>query len=209
MTPQRGWRLMVKRALDRAGAAVLLVVLSPLLAAVALLMLVGSGRPVLFVQQRPGYKGKLFRLYKFRTMSNVRDPATGALLPDSARLTAVGRLLRSWSLDELPQLINIVRGDLSFVGPRPLLVQYLDRYTPEQARRHDVLPGVTGWAQINGRNAISWEEKFALDVWYVEHWSLRLDLRIVRDTIWRVVRRHGISSPGEATMAEFMGTGQR
>jgi len=202
---QKGLPRLIKSALDRGAAAILLVVLAPLLAAVAALVRVTMGSPVLFRQERPGRGARIFELIKFRTLTDARD-ASGALLPDAQRLTRAGQFLRAWSLDELPQLINIVRGELSFVGPRPLLVQYLDRYDAEQRRRHDVMPGITGWAQINGRNAISWEEKFALDVWYVDHWSLVLDAKIAAATFVRVLRRHGISQPGEATMREFMGS---
>lgn len=182
-----------------------LVVAAPLLAVVALLVRLSMGSPVLFRQERPGRLGRPFELVKFRTMRDAAD-ADGRLLPDEARLTRVGSFLRATSLDELPQLWNVVRGELSLVGPRPLLMRYMPRYTAEQARRHQVLPGLTGWAQVNGRNAISWEEKFALDVWYVDHWSLALDLRIVAMTAIRVLRRSGISRKGHATMPEFMGT---
>lgn len=205
MSRQRGVALLVKTAFDRVTAAILLVALAPLIFAVAVAVRLFIGSPVLFRQKRPGRRGAIFEVVKFRTMTDARD-ATGALLPDSARLTKLGAALRSWSLDELPQLLNVLRGDLSIVGPRPLLIQYLDRYTPEQMRRHDVLPGITGWAQINGRNAIGWDEKFALDIWYVDHWSLRLDLRILVATVARVLRRHGISHGGETTMPEFMGS---
>ena len=157
------------------------------------------GSPVFFRQTRPGYLGRPFTVVKFRTMTTGEGG-------DDVRLTRLGRLLRKTSLDEIPQLWNVLRGELSLVGPRPLLMQYLERYTPEQARRHEVLPGMTGWAQINGRNAISWEEKFALDVWYVDHWSLTLDLKILLQTIRKIVRREGISAPGVATMTEFMGS---
>jgi lipopolysaccharide/colanic/teichoic acid biosynthesis glycosyltransferase len=162
------------------------------------------GSPVLFRQQRPGYRAQPFQLLKFRTMTNQRD-ASGALLPDAQRLTPFGRLLRSTSIDELPELINILRGEMSFIGPRPLLMQYLPLYSPEQARRHDVKPGFSGWAQINGRNSLSWEAKFRLDVWYVDHQSFWLDLRIFLVTIWKVIRREGISAAGEATMPRFTG----
>ena len=162
------------------------------------------GSPVLFKQQRPGLHGKPFMMSKFRTMTDARD-GDGNLLPDADRLTRLGRFLRSTSLDELPELFNVLKGDMSLVGPRPLLMRYLDRYTPEQARRHEVRPGITGWAQINGRNALSWEDKFTLDVWYVDHCSLLLDMRIILQTIWKVLRREGISQEGEATMSEFMG----
>ena len=160
------------------------------------------GFPVFFCQTRPGKNGKLFKLIKFRTMTD----AQGTLLPDAKRITRFGKWLRASSLDELPELINVLKGEMSLVGPRPLLVQYLSRYTLEQARRHEVRPGITGWAQINGRNAISWEEKFKLDVWYVDHQSLWLDLKILALTLLKVVRRDGISAQGEATMPEFLGT---
>ncbi len=202
---QRGWRLAVKRAIDLAAAALLLLLCSPILAAVALALRVRQGSPVLFHQQRPGRGGLPFELLKFRTMLDAAGP-DGRPLPDAERLTPVGRLLRSTSLDELPQLWNVLRGDLSLVGPRPLLMQYLARYSPEQARRHDVLPGITGWAQVNGRNAISWEQKFALDVWYVDNWRLSLDLQILFMTAGRVLSRSGISQGGHATMPEFMGS---
>lgn len=176
-------------------------------AAISLLIRTRLGYPILFTQTRPGLHGKPFTIYKFRTMTDERD-ADGKLLPDSDRLTRLGRFLRSTSLDELPELFNVIKGEMSLVGPRPLLMQYLNRYTPEQARRHEVRPGITGWAQINGRNALSWEEKFALDVWYVDNCSLWLDIRIIALTIWKVFRREGISHQGEATMPEFKGTQQ-
>jgi lipopolysaccharide/colanic/teichoic acid biosynthesis glycosyltransferase len=162
------------------------------------------GTPVLFVQQRPGLRGRPFKLLKFRTMMDGRD-AQGRLLPDAERLTPFGRFLRSSSLDELPELFNVLKGDMSLVGPRPLLMEYLPRYTPEQARRHDVRPGITGWAQVNGRNALSWEEKFKLDVWYVDHQSFALDLKILWMTLFRVFQRKSISAEGHATMPKFMG----
>lgn len=162
------------------------------------------GSPAFFHQSRPGKQGQLFKLIKFRTMTNARD-AHGTMLPDVQRLTRFGKWLRASSLDELPELVNVLKGEMSLVGPRPLLVQYLARYTPEQARRHEVRPGITGWAQINGRNAISWEEKFKLDVWYVDHQSVWLDLKILALTLLKVVRRDGISAQGEATMPEFLG----
>jgi lipopolysaccharide/colanic/teichoic acid biosynthesis glycosyltransferase len=201
---QSGFRALVKSVLDRLGAALLLIVASPVIAVVALLVRWKLGAPAVFRQSRPGQEGKLFKLLKFRTMTDARD-ARGNLLPDEARLTPLGRRLRSLSLDELPQLWNVLRGDLSLVGPRPLLVEYLDRYTKEQARRHLVKPGITGWAQINGRNTISWDEKFALDTWYVDHWSLWLDFRILLLTVSRVLHRQGISSNQHATMPVFMG----
>jgi lipopolysaccharide/colanic/teichoic acid biosynthesis glycosyltransferase len=194
-----------KRLFDLFFAALGVVILSPVLLLIALLVRIYHGSPVLFTQQRPGFKGRPFFIYKFRTMTDARD-AEGRLLPDAQRLTRLGRLLRATSLDELPELFNVLRGEMSLVGPRPLLMQYLDRYTPEQARRHEVLPGITGWAQVNGRNALSWEDKFRLDVWYVDHWSLWLDVKILLLTLWKVLKREGISQPGHATAEEFMGS---
>jgi lipopolysaccharide/colanic/teichoic acid biosynthesis glycosyltransferase len=195
----------VKRAGDVAGAAVLLVVLSPVLAAVAVTILVTMGAPVLFRQTRTGRHGRTFPLVKFRTMTDARD-GDGVLLPDAARLTRVGRTLRRTSLDELPELLNVLAGDMSLVGPRPLLPEYLDRYSPEQQRRHDVAPGITGWAQVNGRNALTWEDKFVLDVWYVDHRSLRLDAAILGRTLREVLGGHGVSAPGHDTMEPFRGS---
>ena len=163
------------------------------------------GAPIFFRQLRPGRHGKPFTMVKFRTMTDARD-ASGALLPDADRLTAFGKFLRATSLDELPELWNVVKGEMSLVGPRPLLMQYLDRYTPEQARRHAVRPGVTGWAQVNGRNAISWEQKFALDVWYADNLSFWLDLKILWLTVRKVLRSEGVSQAGQATMEEFRGS---
>jgi lipopolysaccharide/colanic/teichoic acid biosynthesis glycosyltransferase len=174
---------------------------------VALLIRYTMGKSILFRQTRPGFRTRPITLLKFRTMNTTTD-AFGHLLPDSQRLTRVGSLMRRLSLDELPQLWNVLRGDMSLVGPRPLLVQYLPRYTTEQARRHEVMPGITGWAQINGRNALSWEEKFSLDTWYVEHRSLALDVKILAMTVWRVLRRDSISNGEHATMPEFMGYGE-
>jgi lipopolysaccharide/colanic/teichoic acid biosynthesis glycosyltransferase len=202
---QSGWPLLAKRVLDRGAAAAGLLVAAPILLAAAVAVRVSMGSPVLFRQVRPGRGGVPFVLLKFRTMREALD-ADGRPLPDELRLTRLGRLLRSTSLDELPQLWNVLRGELSLVGPRPLLVRYLERYTPEQARRHEVLPGITGWAQVNGRNAISWEEKFALDVWYVDHWTPGLDVRILAMTVARLIRREGVSQEGHATMPEFMGS---
>jgi len=196
-----------KRVFDLALTLPGLILISPLLLLLALVVRLALGAPVLFRQPRPGLGGRIFTLYKFRSMRNAVD-AQGRPLPDAQRLTRLGRFLRAASLDELPELFNVLRGEMSLVGPRPLLVAYLDRYTPEQARRHDVLPGMTGWAQINGRNALTWEDKFRLDVWYVEHWSLGLDIKILALTFWRVLRREGISQPGEATAREFMGTAE-
>jgi sugar transferase EpsL len=198
----------VKRLLDITVAASLLVMLSPVVLVVALCVAAALGRPLLFRQRRPGLAGVPFELLKFRTMSNVLDEA-GRLLPDEHRLGRVGRLLRRLSLDELPQLVNVIRGDMSLVGPRPLLMQYLGRYSPTQARRHDVKPGITGWAQINGRNALSWEDRFAFDVWYVDNRSLWLDVKIVALTALAVLRREGISEEGRATMTEFTGSAAR
>ena len=195
----------MKRLFDTVVASALLLVLAPLLVVVALIVRLALGRPVFLRQRRPGLRGVPFELLKFRTMSNAVDDR-GSLLPDEQRLRSVGRLLRQMSLDELPELINVLKGDMSLVGPRPLLMQYLDRYTPVQARRHEVRPGITGWAQVNGRNSLSWEDRFALDVCYVDHRSFRLDLRILMLTVWKVVRREGISQPGQATMREFMGS---
>jgi len=194
-----------KRALDVSVSFLALLLLSPLLGLLALAVRLHLGSPVLFRQQRPGRHGKPFTIYKFRTMTDARD-ALGNLLPDAERLTALGRFLRSTSLDELPELWNVLKGDMSLVGPRPLRMAYLARYTPEQARRHDVKPGITGWAQVNGRNALTWEEKFALDIWYVEHWTYWLDLRILWITLVQVLRRQGIAAEGHATMPPFVGT---
>ena len=194
----------LKRALDVVVSAFSLVLLSPVLVAVAVIVWM-EGSPVLFRQQRPGYKGVPFFALKFRSMIDQRDEQ-GRLLPDEARITRLGAFLRRSSLDELPQLWNVLWGDMSLVGPRPLLMQYLDRYTPEQARRHSVPPGITGWAQVNGRNDLAWEKRLALDVWYVDHWSFSLDLRILGITVWKVLKGEGIAAEGSATMPEFMGT---
>ncbi len=193
---------MIKRALDVIVSTTGLLVLSPLLAAIALMVRAKLGSPILFIQERPGLRGKPFQIYKFRTMTNEWN-TDGNLLADGDRLTRLGRFLRKTSMDELPELYNINKGDMSIVGPRPLLMQYLDRYTPEQARRHEVRPGLTGWAQVNGRNAISWEDKFKLDVWYVDNQSFWLDCRIILMTIVKVFKREGISADGEVTMQEF------
>ena len=194
----------LKRLMDILSAGAGLVLLSPFLLVVAIVVRVKLGSPVFFRQQRPGLFGKPFMLVKFRTMTGERDEK-GNLLPDEVRLTRFGRFLRSTSIDELPELWNVFVGDMSLVGPRPLLMQYLDRYTPEQARRHEVKPGITGWAQVNGRNALTWEEKFKLDVWYVDHFSVLLDIRILFSTFLKVLRREGISGAGKATMEEFLG----
>jgi sugar transferase EpsL len=196
-----------KRLLDLLLTIPGLLLLSPILALTAVLVRIYHGSPIFFRQLRPGYRGKPFWVIKFRTMSDAHD-TQGNLLPDEQRLTRLGRFLRSTSLDELPEFFHVLAGQMSLVGPRPLLMQYLGRYSPEQARRHDVLPGITGWAQINGRNALTWEEKFRLDVWYVDHWSLGLDIKILLLTLWKVLRREGISQPGHATAEEFMGSGK-
>jgi len=206
MKPQ-GFHWVVKRIFDVVASLLILLLLAPLLGLVALLVRIFLGGPILFSQQRPGLHGKPFTIYKFRTMNDARD-AQGNLLPDAQRLTRLGRFLRRTSLDELPELFNVLKGEMSFVGPRPLLMQYLDRYTPEQMRRHEVKPGITGLAQVNGRNALTWEQKFALDVRYVDQWSLRLDLKIIVLTFWKVLTRQGISQPGYATAEEFMGSGR-
>jgi sugar transferase EpsL len=193
-----------KRLLDLTMAIPGLLILFPLMATIALFVRLKVGRPVLFRQVRPGLGGKPFTLYKFRTMSDDRDES-GDLLPDAQRLGGLGRFLRRSSLDELPELFNVVKGEMSLVGPRPLLMQYLSRYTPEQARRHEVNPGITGWAQVNGRNAITWDKKFNLDVWYVNNVSFWLDVKIIALTIWKILKGEGITQPGHATAEEFMG----
>ena len=201
---QIGLPFLLKRALDVTAAATGLVLAAPVLAAVAVSVRVTMGAPVVFSQTRPGRGGKPFTIYKFCTMREAVD-ARGNPLPDEERLTPLGKALRATSLDELPQLYNVLRGDLSLVGPRPLLMRYLRRYSPEQARRHDVIPGITGWAQVNGRNDIEWGQKLRLDIWYVDNWSPLLDLRILAMTALRVVKPVGISKEGHVTMPEFMG----
>ena len=195
---------MTKRFFDFSASLAALLLLSPVLLLLALLVGVKLGSPVFFTQTRPGLHGQPFEMIKFRTMTNARS-ADGALLPDAERLTRFGRFLRSTSLDELPELWNVLKGEMSLVGPRPLLMDYLPLYSPEQSRRHEVKPGITGWAQVNGRNAISWEEKFQLDVWYVDHQSFWLDLKILFLTVKRVFQRSGISAYGEMTMPRFTG----
>jgi len=196
-----------KRALDVAAAAVALVVLSPVLAVVAALVRIGLGSPVVFRQQRPGRDGRIFTLYKFRTMREGAPDTRGvdAVTSDPDRLTPLGRALRAASLDELPELVNVLRGDMSIVGPRPLLPEYLDRYNERQARRHEVRPGITGWAQVNGRNSVPWAERFEMDVWYVDHRSFALDARILLMSVAAVVSREGVSGPGVDTMRPFEG----
>jgi sugar transferase EpsL len=193
-----------KRVFDLLVTILGLVICLPLMLIISLLVWIFLGTPILFLQKRPGYKGRPFITLKFRTMTE-RKGSDGNLLPDAERLTPFGRFLRSTSLDDLPQLWNVLTGEMSLVGPRPLLMGYLERYTPEQMRRHDVLPGVTGWAQIHGRNTLDWDEKFRLDVWYVDHWSFWLDLKILFLTPWKVFKREGISQPGQATAEEFKG----
>jgi lipopolysaccharide/colanic/teichoic acid biosynthesis glycosyltransferase len=193
-----------KRLLDLTLASLMLMLLSPVILLVTLLVRLFLGTPILFRQERPGYQGRPFHLYKFRTMTDTRGP-NGVLLPDADRLTLLGRILRATSLDELPELFNVLRGEMSLVGPRPLLMEYLPRYSPEQMRRHNVLPGLTGWAQVNGRNALDWPARFQLDVWYVDHWSFWLDIKILFLTLWKVFKREGITQPGQATTEYFMG----
>ena len=194
-----------KRIFDFSITLLALLFIWPILLLIYICLRFSIGTPVLFKQIRPGFMGKPFVNYKFRTMTEQRD-ANGNLLPDEQRITNVGRILRSLSLDELPEIFNVLKGDMSIVGPRPLLMQYIGRYTPEQARRHEVLPGITGWVQINGRNDLSWEEKFKLDVWYVDHKSFQLDMYIIAKTFWKVFHREGISHDGYVGAPEFMGT---
>jgi len=196
---------IIKRILDLTLTLIAMIVALPVMAVVALLVWIKIGTPVLVKQPRPGFHEKIFTIYKFRTMRDAFDEK-GKLLPDDQRLTRFGRILRTTSLDELPELFCVLKGEMSWVGPRPLLMQYLDRYSKEQHRRHLVLPGITGWAQVNGRNAISWEEKFALEVWYVDHWSIWLDLKILIMTVFKVLKREGISAKNQATMEEFQGS---
>jgi len=198
------YRRWGKRAIDILGAGLTLVVLSPVLLVSALVVATRLGRPVLFKQKRAGLGSRAFNVLKFRSMTDARDP-DGTLRPDSERLTPLGVFLRESSIDELPSLLNVLKGEMSLIGPRPFIYDYVDLYTPEQARRHDVRPGITGWAQVNGRNALSWEEKFRLDVWYVDNVSLWLDIKIVFLTLKKLIIRDGISAPGSATMERFRG----
>jgi sugar transferase EpsL len=193
-----------KRLFDFTFSFLALVILSPIIFVTAILVGIFIGSPILFKQQRPGHKGRPFSIYKFRSMTN-RFTRDGSLLPDNERLTRFGRLLRSLSLDELPELFNILRGEMSFVGPRPLLMEYLPLYSPEQARRHDVVPGLTGWAQVNGRNAIDWPTRFKMDVWYVDNWSFWLDIKIIFLTVWKVITREGVNQEGQSTVEYFTG----
>jgi sugar transferase EpsL len=195
----------VRRFTDVIVSGSLLLIFFPAMLLIALAICLNSGPPVLFRQMRPGYKGRPFMMFKFRTMNAARHEQ-GLFLPEAERLTPIGRFLRQLSLDELPQLWNVFRGDMSLVGPRPLLMQYVDRYSSEQSRRHDVKPGITGWAQVNGRNALTWPERFSLDLWYVDNRSLTLDGWILVRTLWQVLKREGISKPGHATMPEFSGS---
>ncbi len=198
------YRRFFKPLLDKLLAITLLLLLWPVMLATAIAIYLWDGSPILFRQERPGYKGKIFTIYKFRTMTNERD-ANGELLPDEQRLTGVGKIIRSLSLDELPQLFNILKGDMSFIGPRPLLKEYLPLYNERQRKRHDVKPGITGWAQVNGRNLLDWPMRFEYDVWYVEHLSFWLDLKILWLTLIKVLRREGISGEGIVTMEKFKG----
>jgi lipopolysaccharide/colanic/teichoic acid biosynthesis glycosyltransferase len=202
---QAGRALLLKKVLDRTIAAAALTATAPILAVAMGAVRVSMGAPVLFRQIRPGLHEKPFRIFKMRTMTDERGP-DGRLLSDEERLTRLGRFLRATSIDELPQLLNVLAGDLSLVGPRPLLMEYLPLYSAQQARRHDVMPGITGWAQIHGRNAISWEAKFDLDVWYVDHWTPWLDVKILAKTVRHVLARKGISQEGSATMTKFRGS---
>lgn len=199
--------LWTKRLFDIVVASVLLLILSPVLLVLVVVIRITMGSPVLFKQVRPGLRGRPFTMYKFRTMNDARDEE-GTLLPDGERLTRLGRFLRSTSLDELPELFNVIKSEMSLVGPRPLRTAYLELYSSEQARRHEVVPGITGWAQVNGRNALSWDERFELDVWYVDNWSMWLDVKILFMTVGSVLRRDGISAEGHATMPRFKGPGQ-
>lgn len=199
------WGVVLKRAFDILVAGFLLVALSPVLVILGLMVRVRLGSPVLFTQNRPGRAGQLFLLYKFRTMTEVKD-ASGSMASDSERMTAFGAFLRATSADELPELWNVLKGDMSLVGPRPLLVEYLHRYSSEQARRHEVRPGITGLAQVSGRNDLTWEHRLALDVWYVDNQSLWLDFKILWVSVWKVLLREGVSSPGHVTMPEFTGS---
>jgi len=196
---------IIKRGFDLIVSTCGLIILSPLLLIISIMIILSQGLPVLFRQQRPGYLGKPFTIYKFRTMSE-KSYSDGTLLAEEQRVTWLGRILRATSLDEIPELLNVFKGEMSIVGPRPLLIHYLARYSAEQARRHDVLPGITGWAQINGRNAITWEDKFIFDVWYVDNWSFWLDLKIILQTVWKVLLREGIDEPGHISAGEFMGS---
>ena len=194
----------IKRLMDITLSVTLLILLTPVLIIISILVAWQHGSPILFRQKRPGFHGEIFTIYKFRTMRDMVDDQ-GILLPDAKRLTKLGRFLRATSLDELPEFINILKGEMSFVGPRPLLIEYLPLYNSEQSRRHDVLPGMTGWAQVHGRNVLTWQKKFDLDIWYVDHWSFWLDIKIIGMTILKVLKREGISQPGQVTAKPFTG----
>ncbi|MEM8675647.1 MAG: sugar transferase [Cyanobacteria bacterium P01_G01_bin.67] len=199
---------IIKSLVDRLLSAIMLLILAPFILILAIAIYFNMGGPVIFAQLRGGKNNSTFTFYKFRTMTDEKD-SQGKLLPDMKRLTPLGQFLRQTSLDELPQLWNILRGDMSFVGPRPFIAVYLERYTPEQARRHSVTPGITGWAQINGRNSITWEEKFQLDLWYIDHWSLWLDLKILAQTVSKILTKEGVDEDQNTTMTEFMGTSKQ
>ena len=199
---------LFKSLIDRSLAAIALILLSPFIALLAIAIYFNMGSPIVFSQPRGGKDNSIFTFYKFRTMTDQRDHK-GKLLPDMERLTPLGEFLRQTSLDELPQLWNVLRGDMSFIGPRPFVAAYLERYTPEQARRHEVIPGITGWAQINGRNSITWEEKFKLDLWYIDNWSLWLDLKIFILTVVKIITKEGVDEDQNTTSTEFMGTVQK
>jgi len=199
---------LIKRVFDILFSLIVVIILSPVFIVVSIVLVISDGFPLFFTQIRPGKNGNLFKLHKFRTMKVVRN-RNDELSADGDRITKFGNFLRRTSLDELPELFNVMKGEMSIVGPRPLLMQYLGRYSDEQSRRHEMLPGITGWAQINGRNAISWEEKFRLDVWYVDNWTFWMDFRIIFQTIWKVIKGEGISQPGRATMDEFMGNSDK
>ena len=198
------YKNIFKPLIDKILALILIILFSPIMIIVAILIYLWDGKPIIFTQDRPGYKGKIFKIYKFRTMTNKKDK-NGKLLPDEKRLNGIGKIIRSLSLDELPQLFNILKGDMSFIGPRPLLVKYLSRYNEEQKKRHLTRPGITGLAQVKGRNAISWRKKFKYDVFYVHHLSFKLDLYIICATVLKVIRREGVYQEGNTTMEEFNG----
>ncbi len=199
---------LIKRVFDIIFALIAMVLLSPVFLVVSIVIVISDGFPVFFTQVRPGKNGVPFKLHKFRSMKKAQDQKI-ELSTDGERITKFGYFLRRTSVDELPELFSVLEGKMSIVGPRPLLMQYLERYSGEQARRHEVLPGITGWAQINGRNTISWEEKFRLDIWYVDHWTFCLDIKIILQTVWKVIKGEGISQPGRATMDEFMGNAEK
>ena len=199
---------LIKRVFDIIFALIAVVLLSPVFLVVSIVIVISDGFPVFFTQVRPGKNGVPFKLHKFRSMKKAQDQKI-ELSTDGERITKFGYFLRRTSVDELPELFSVLEGKMSIVGPRPLLMQYLERYSGEQARRHEVLPGITGWAQINGRNTISWEEKFRLDIWYVDHWTFCLDIKIILQTVWKVIKGEGVSQPGRATMDEFMGNAEK